>query len=62
VKRKRRPQPLQLRAPSRNPDAKPLVVKPHIHELLNEADEKEIDMQDVSDAESELTPLPEEIN
>ncbi|KAG7571237.1 hypothetical protein FFLO_00749 [Filobasidium floriforme] len=62
VKRKRRPQPLQLRAPSRNPNAKPLVVKPHIHELLNEADEKEIDMQDVSDAESELTPLPEEIS
>lgn len=62
VKRKRRPQPLQLRAPSRNPNAKPLVVKPHIHELLNEADEKELDMQDVSDAESELTPLPEEIS
>lgn len=62
VKRKRRPQPLQLRAPSRIPNAKPLVVKPHIHELLNEADEKEIDMQDVSDAESELTPLPEEIS
>lgn len=62
AKRKRRPQPLQLRTPSRNPNAKPLVVKPHIHELLNEADEKEIDMQDVSDAESELTPLPEEVS
>lgn len=61
LKRKRKPQPLRLKTPSQNSLTITPAVSPKADNHKVAADPVvEMDQQDTSDAESELTPLPEE--